>query len=248
MQNRLRDGIAYVEDYALSLGDDSTTYWKYHKQRFEWTARLILDLAARLNGAGTPMRKMLDVGPAHQTLLLEQLFPDAQIDTLGFLDQRYALKRQTVHIHFDLNDTFDREKWPIPDGEKYDIIVLLEVIEHLYTSPRLIFAYLKEILQPHGLIVTQTPNAVSLGRRIKVLAGRNPYDLIRESRTNPGHFREYTSKEMCQLAEAAGLALVEAHTINYFNNKGLPSRISGFLPASFRDGMTHVFGSNAGST
>ena len=128
----------------MTLGDDAIAYWKYHRKRFEWTAVLIVGLATNLDRAGTPVRRILDVGPAHQTLLLEGLFPDAQIDILRVFGAHYAPKRQSVHIPFDLNDAFDREKWPSHDEQGYDLIILLEVIEHLYTSPQLIFMYLAE--------------------------------------------------------------------------------------------------------
>ena len=58
-----------------------------------------------------------------------------------------------------------------------------------------------------GVLVVQTPNAVSLPRRLAMLGGRNPYELIREDATNPGHFREYTAAELRRYAAVAGLAV-----------------------------------------
>lgn len=240
MQNELKESIKYLDEYSKTLTDDAIDYWKFHKKRFEWTSCLIAELAKKLANSGKPVQRILDIGPSYQTMLLERILPGAQIDTLGFFDRRYALRGHTVHIPFDLNDAFERDKWPNHAEGKYDIIVMLEVIEHLYTSPRIIFTYLKEIMRLDGLLVIQTPNAVSLDKRFEMLKGRNPYELIRETRTNPGHFREYTKNEMRRLAEAAGLEVVETYMLNYFNNGGLLSRISSVLPGSFREGMTLV--------
>jgi trans-aconitate methyltransferase len=240
MQNQLLESIKYLENYANTLTDGADDYWNIHRKRFQWAANLIIELAQKLEQLGQPVKKILDIGPSYQTLLLEHIFPNVKIDTLGFYDARYAPKGETVHISFDLNDSFDQEKWPSSSGEKYDIIVMLEVIEHLYTSPKIIFTFLSEIIKPGGFLVVQTPNAVSLSKRLTMLRGRNPYELIRETRTNPGHFREYTNKELSELAEAAGLEVVETYLLNYFNKGGLLSKISNILPRSLREGMTLV--------
>jgi hypothetical protein len=243
MQNQLTESIKYLEEYASTLANGADDYWKIHRKRFEWTANLTIELAKKLNQSGNPVKNILDIGSSYQTLLLDRIFPNVKTDTLGFYDDRYAPKGETVHIPFDLNDTFDYEKWPSYLNrfeERYDIILILEVIEHLYTSPKTIFAFLSEIMQSHGFLVVQTPNAVSLSKRLDMIRGRNPYELIRETRTNPGHFREYTNREMCQLAEAAGLEVVERYMLNYFDNGGLLSKISNILPRSMREGMTLV--------
>lgn len=240
MQNLLIESIKYLEEYANTLSDGADDYWKIHRKRFQWTANLIIELALQLKQLGQPVKKILDIGPSYQTILLDHIFPDIQIDTLGFYDARYVPKGETAHISFDLNDTFDREKWPSCSDKKYDIIVMLEVIEHLYTSPKIIFTFLGEIMQFGGFLVIQTPNAVSLSKRLTMIRGKNPYELIRETRTNPGHFREYTKKELSELAEAAGLEVVETYLLNYFNKGGLLSKISNILPSSMREGMTLV--------
>ena len=233
-------GIEYLDAYSKTLTADATEYWRYHRKRFAWTSHLLLDLGRNPGPDGRPARKILDIGPSFQTLLLGHLFPDARIDTLGFFDGRYSLGPGAVHIPFDLNDTFEREKWPELRGDRYDMIVMLEVIEHLYTSPSFIFRFMREMMQPHGVLVIQTPNAVSLRKRVRMLRGRHPYDLIRETRSDPGHFREYTRKEMIRLAEAAGLQVSKTYMLNYFNTTGFISKISAYLPDTLREGMTHV--------
>ena len=246
MQVELKEALEYLDEFSNTLANEATVYWKYHKKRFEWTSQLVAELAQKLSRSGNPVKKFLDIGNAYQTMIFDRLFPDAQIDTLGFFDERYATSRQTVHIAFDLNDTYDREKWPCR-AEKYDIIVMMEVIEHLYTSPKLVFAFLNEMLQDHGFLLIQTPNAVSLSKRLKMCIGRNPFELIRETRSNPGHFREYTKKEMRQLAESAGLVVCESYMLNYFNDKSLLSRISSILPGTLRSGICHVLKKSSAS-
>jgi hypothetical protein len=54
-------------------------------------------------------------------------------------------------------------------------IVFAEVIEHLFTAPELVLAYLHELLVPRGQLLLQTPNAASLRKRLKLALGRNPF-------------------------------------------------------------------------
>jgi SAM-dependent methyltransferase len=159
------------------------------------------------------------------------------------------------HYCFDLNETQYLEHWrtglPL-----YDVVVFAEVLEHLYTAPELVLDFLCHLLRPGGLLILQTPNAVSLGKRIKFLFGANPFELIRRDRLNPGHFREYTLDELIQLLSAIGLSIAEKHRKYYFDTRFAhhevgnerPMMVSGtirnaayrLLPPSLREGITIV--------
>jgi len=235
--NKLPDYAQPVEKHALTLAEEGVRYWYYHRQRYVFAVRILQQLAEM---ADQPLRRVLDIGPSFQTLLLEAAFPDARIDTMGFANPDFRVKGPSLHIDFDLNDAFYRDKWPSFSPDKYDLVVMLEVIEHLYTSPRVVLACLLEALRPGGFLVLQTPNAVSLSKRYRMMKGRNPYDLIRESRANPGHFREYTVPELRALAESAGFSVKEVMVRNYFANTGLLSRLSAHLWSHLREGITLV--------
>ncbi|RLD25746.1 MAG: hypothetical protein DRI70_06655 [Bacteroidetes bacterium] len=90
-----------------------------------------------------------------------------------------------------------------------------EVIEHLYTSPVRVLSFLKTLLLPGGLILVTTPNGLSISRRLKLLFGIHPYEMIRESRVNPGHIREYTQSELINAGADAGLELELTSLENY---------------------------------
>lgn len=74
-----------------------------------------------------------------------------------------------------------------------------------------------------------------------MLKGNNPYELIRDSRDNPGHFREYTREEICHLGYQSGFDVCGIHMTNYFDDKGFLPTITNFLPGSFKNGMTVIF-------
>lgn len=97
------------------------------------------------------------------------------------------------------------------------MVVFAEVIEHLYASPRLVLRFLHHLLSGAGVLLIQTPNAASLTKRVKLLAGSNPYEKIREDATNPGHFREYTASELREYASSEGFEVI--HCKHYAGSK-----------------------------
>lgn len=212
-------------------------YWSYHKRRY---AILLGDLVGRLApGADARPRRLLDVGPNLQTGLLRQARPEAVIDTLGFGHPLFPPRAGERHIELDLNAT-DASGAP-QGGHEYDVVLVAEVIEHLHTAPSVVLGHLAGWLREDGVLILQTPNAVALHKRLRMLAGRNPYEPIRPSTTNPGHFHEYTVAELVDAARAAGLAPEAWTTANYFGT-GRASRLYAALgpalPANLRHGIT----------
>jgi hypothetical protein len=245
---QLKEAMSRLETYARSLGKDAADYWEYHKRRFLIAARVLADLLAERQLVTGRKLKILDIGNSFQTLLFCSLFQKADIDTLGFKDSRYdplvqGGRTRSLHREFDLNDAFYEERWI--DGECYDVVTMLEVVEHLYTSPGQVLAFLAQFLGVGGQLLIQTPNAVSLAKRLRMLGGRNPFELIRETRTNPGHFREYTRQEICDLAAAAGFRTIAVMMGDHFADRRrldrFSTKFSKVLPRDWRSSMTIIF-------
>jgi SAM-dependent methyltransferase len=157
--------------------------------------------------------RVLDVGTSPLTLLLARDLK-VRVDSLGL--EGDCEMGVGFHYRFDLNDAQERARWRTEIGP-YDLMVFAEVIEHLYTAPELVLAYLREILVPDGLLLVQTPNAVALRKRARMLLGRNPFERIRVDRKNPGHFREYTAAELRELLIGAGFSIDRAWMKYYFD-------------------------------
>ena len=170
-------------------------YNSLHRRRYEWLLKFMAPYVPSEDV------RMLDIGRSHLTELVHQRF-QAPVDSLGFAADHP--EASGTHYSFDLNHAQDRERWRT-DLPRYDLIIMAEVIEHLYTSPSLVLAFIKSLLKPNGVLIIQTPNAAALRKRLELLLGRNPYELIREDATNPGHFREYTARELQEFAAGLGL-------------------------------------------
>lgn len=151
----------------------------------------------------SPDATILDIGESALTELLHDRY-GARVDILGFVGD--GPRAHGRNWWFDLNLAASEDSWRT-DLPRYDVIVMAEVIEHLHVAPRPVLAFLRSLLEPGGVLVIQTPNAVALHKRVEMLAGRNPYEEIREKQNDPGHFREYTKRELVAAVEAAGFAV-----------------------------------------
>ncbi len=196
--------------------------------------------------------RFLDVGASSLTSLLTSELK-VSVDSLGLEADHQT--NDVRHYQFDLNEAQRREHWRTDLGP-YDVIVFAEVIEHLYTAPELVLAYLKELLKPKGVLVVQTPNAVALRKRAKMLLGMNPFERIRADRSNPGHFREYTRPELVGILQQAGFTIDSVQMKYYFDARyadheigNEPARPIGgairnafyrLLPGSLQEGITIV--------
>lgn len=244
--------MAAIEDkgQAAAIRGTDRGYVAYHAPRYAYLLRLL----GRL-GAG-PSSTVLDIGPSRLTSLIGERF-SCRVDSLGFgVDQEEHEIHGGRHFGFDLNAAQDEAGWR-RDLPRYDFVVLAEVLEHLHTAPQRVLAFVSTLLADGGALVLQTPNAASLPKRIKLLLGRNPYEMIRGEPLNPGHFREYTVRELESLVAGAGLPVESCSTAFYFDARfghaesGEPGRqrrtlgavknvVYGLLPAPLREGVTIV--------
>lgn len=219
-------------------------YLKYHAPRYDY----LLELLHRYY---TGDEDILEIGRTSFTGVMSRSL-DVQIDTLGF--EADGKTETGYHYQFDLNDAQYPEAWR-QDLPGYDIIVFAEVIEHLYTSPERVLRFLKSLLKERGIMIIQTPNAVALHKRIKMLFGKNPYHLIPIKRDGANHYREYTDDELANYCRAAGFSIEEKTLKNYFDYRyrnhasGSSSKTEGYhllnilynvLPSSLRPGLCFV--------
>ncbi len=220
-------------------------YALYHAPRYAFLLELLASCGVSASS------RLLDIGPSTLTGLIRSRF-GCTVDSLGHL--RADSPDELRHFEFDLNLAQDDATWR-RDVPSYDIVVMAEVIEHLYTAPQLVLAFVRSLVRDGGCLLLQTPNAASLPKRLKLLAGRNPYEMIRIDREDPGHFREYTMAELRSLAAAAGFTVEAGHAAYYFDARygrhgpgGRPQPWLGVaknlvyrhLPPSLREGITLV--------
>lgn len=193
----------------------------------------ILKNILRLSQQGRPNLKLLDIGcgPMEKTAI----FSKFGIECFGADDLSDPWHREGDNldaiirfanqssINFHLQKTTD---YSIPfERESFDIVVAIEVVEHLHSSPKMFIETAKSFLRPGGLLVLTTPNAVNLRKRISVLFGKTNYPKVNDfyfsGETWRGHVREYTLEELVWCVDQAGLDVVLQDTYEPFAGKKL---------------------------
>lgn len=107
-------------------------------------------------------------------------------------------------------------------GNKFDVIIAGDIIEHIFDTDLLIEKIYK-MLSSDGVLLLSTPNLVSVGRRFMALIGRNPYCEYSAEKNgiNVGHIRYYTFADLERQLKNAGFGhiFLRSDTIN------LPSKL-----------------------
>lgn len=230
---------AYIEKYfeMVDLRPGQREYVNFHKIRYQYLINIIDGL---INKHSFSPANILDIGPRYQTNLIRDSIDDTIVNTLGFKWDNNNSVDPEYHLEVDLNETDDID---VSVYQKNDIVVFAEVVEHLYTTPHKVLGFLKSLMTEDGYMIIQTPNGVALNRRITMLLGENPYDLIHENRQN--HYREYTIKELSEIAEKAGFKIAHSSITNYFNPdktlfQKIYNKLNSIIPPTLRSGITLV--------
>ncbi len=106
----------------------------------------------------------------------------------------------------------EKDKWPF-DKNFFDIVLAADIIEHLVDTDSFL-ENVKEILKTDGRLILTTPNLASLGRRLMLLFGKNPYmevskyDKIHGFRV-AGHLRYFVKDTLYKLLDYHGFVIEE---------------------------------------
>ena len=188
---------------AVTCGEESRrNYLSMHQTRFTDILRLSRRYVPDSSAC------VLDIGRSELTAHLGGFYQDVRslgLDPAADDGGHRELKAMDAvpHITFDLLRSDRVSEWP--DCRRFDLIIFSEVIEHLSVAPEYTLGLLCALLTEKGVLICTTPNAVDIAKRLRMVAGRNPYERLRLYTLNPGHIREYTRQELCAIAESVGL-------------------------------------------
>ena len=162
------------------------------------------DYARRLAGAG---RDVLDVGCGEGLFaaMLQQ-----QGNRVTGIDQVIHPRRLgafEAYVEADLDLGLEPVIRKL-QGQRFDRILFLDVLEHLRCPERLL-AESRELLKPGGAVLVSVPNIANIVIRLQLLLGRFEYaDRGILDRT---HLRFFTRKTARRLLRSNGYAIAEEH-------------------------------------
>lgn len=131
--------------------------------------------------------------------------------------QGLKVKIQDIEKRFDFEDNF------------FDVVVAAEVIEHVLDTDFFIDE-IKRVLKPNKFLVLSTPNVASLGRRIFLLLGKNPYfeaSLGYPPSAHAGHIRFFTKDLLLKYLEHKGFEIIKftSDAVNFTSSGKLASKL-----------------------
>lgn len=96
---------------------------------------------------------------------------------------------------------------PEAKGEKFDVILLGDVLEHM-VDPQNVLKNLSDYLKPKGRLVISLPNIANYAIRWHILTGK--FDMQNGGILDRTHLRFFTLKTMKELVERSGYNIISA--------------------------------------
>ncbi len=196
-----------VDELGAHGGETEYTYIKGHRVRLAHSLTMI----PRALGGG---ESLLDVGCyGYMALWAREHLGYDRVVGIEWRPQRdepiiereLSLGGETITLHSH-NFDITRPDWPIT--ERFDCVLLLEVLEHINTDPMGVMARINAALKDEGTLVMSVPNAISYKAFKEFLVGMPPWtywfyepDLSHE----PRHCFEYTPIVFKSLIVASGM-------------------------------------------
>jgi len=131
------------------------------------------------------------------------------------------------------------ETSPLPlKDESVDVMLLLEVIEHLCMYPNDLFDEIFKKLKKRGVLVVSTVNFLRFSNRIRVLLGKSPLiNYFERSSDGRNHLREFLPVEMSYYLTKSGFRIMEQHLFGNSEGRTVTSALLNlaYLYPSFRN-------------
>jgi 2-polyprenyl-3-methyl-5-hydroxy-6-metoxy-1,4-benzoquinol methylase len=156
--------------------------------------KIMLDI---INGLNLQEKKILDIGCYDGTLLSQ--IRNRNNKFFGIEASEWAVQKAREK-EIDVQEIFfdDLSQMPYADNF-FDLVAAGEIIEHIFDTD-FFLEEIGRILKPGGKLLISTPNIASLGRRLMLLAGRNPIiELSPNEPESSGHIRYFILKSIKKL-------------------------------------------------
>lgn len=178
-----------ANEYVYSKPDVTTYYmnallvsqvmWKHHFNIFMYFQSHLNTLFKNQSDFS-----ILDIGPGHGffSYLTKKEFPNyKKIDIVDISETSLQMTKNIIGFDEDKISYYKKDIFEYDDSNKYDFIVLGEVIEHL-DNPKQILIKLSNLLKPNGVLWLTTPtNSPALDHVYLFTTKEEVFSLIEDS-------------------------------------------------------------------
>ena len=187
----------YQNEYRV----DETQYW------YKIAGWMVEDSVERVYKTKKPVKRILDLGCGFGTLLtFASIVYGSQglcLDVRNWLFPEFQSKYKLAYIKGDI------ERESLPGPEKYDVIIMTEVLEHLNFDPVPSLIKIYNTLAPGGSFFLSTPDSdAGWGRTYqyyKELSDIPPVDV--KAKWIDAHIWQYNKDELLMVIETAGFTV-----------------------------------------
>jgi glycosyltransferase involved in cell wall biosynthesis/SAM-dependent methyltransferase len=202
-------------DFGSGVNQEIAAYLDSHWLRYLQTAALVPNQASL---------RVLDLGAVRPHVflgLIKLLHPHATFEAavekdyeaIGF--EQFASRRGNPPLQVKTT-AFNVETDVFPYAENtFDVVLAMEVVEHLALNPAHMFSEVERVLRPNGKFIVTTPNINSDMALKKIFFGHAPYSFgvfVPYHGVYGRHNREYTPHEIELLGLSTGLSTASLFT------------------------------------